>query len=283
MTGKYHRLGAHAMATEFQIFISGTSEGKAHTCAAEALRDLELLEAELSRFRDGSDISRLNHLPPGKSTPIGDATYDCIHLAKEVHAATNGSFDITIGPLLAVWNNPDHTPRQPSEPELARARAAIGMDKVLLDRENREASVNCPDIWLDVGGIGKGYALDQMASILQASGIDNALLDAGGSTLLAFGEGPAGEGWPVGTGEPAMPAIHLQDRSLSGSGFTERGEHIIDPRDGLRVSAKKRNAWALAPFAALADALSTAFLVMSQKEIITFCDDHDDIEAILPE
>ena len=122
-----------------------------------------------------------------------------------------------------------------------------------------------------------------MSSILQASGINNALLDAGGSTLLAFGEGPDGEGWPVGTGEPTMPAIHLQDRALSGSGFTERGEHIIDPRDGLRVSAKKRNAWALAPFAALADALSTAFLVMSQKEIITFCEDHDDIEAILPE
>ena len=283
MSGEYHRLGAHAMATEFQIFISGTSETKAHTCAAEALRDLELLEAELSRFRDGSDISRLNHLPPGKSTPIGEAAYDCINLAKEIHLATNGAFDITIGPLLAVWNNPDHTPRQPSESELKRARAAIGIDKVLLDRKNREASVSCPDIWLDVGGIGKGYALDQMASILQASGIDNALLDAGGSTLLAFGKGPAGEGWPVGTGEPNMPAIHLQDRSLSGSGFTERGEHIIDPRGGSRVSADKRNAWALAPFAALADALSTAFLVMSRKEITTFCAEHGDIEAILPD
>ncbi len=88
------------MATEFQIFISGTSETKAHTCAAEALRDLELLEAELSRFRDGSDISRLNHLPPGKSTPIGEAAYDCINLAKEIHLATNGAFDITIGSFI---------------------------------------------------------------------------------------------------------------------------------------------------------------------------------------
>jgi thiamine biosynthesis lipoprotein len=282
MSKEYHRLGAHAMATEFQILIAGTSETKAQTCAAEALRDLELLEADLSRFRDGSDISRLNHLTPGKSTPIGEAAYDCISLAKEVHSATRGAFDITIGPLLAVWTNPDHTPRQPSESELNRARSAVGIDKVLLNPESREASVTGKDIWLDVGGIGKGYALDQMASILKAKGIDNALLDAGGSTLLAFGKGPAGDGWPVGTGEAGIPAIYLQDQSLSGSGFSERGEHIIDPREGVRVSAGKKNAWALAPFAALADALSTAFLVMNTKEITTFCGQHRDIEAILP-
>ena len=283
MKEQHHRLGAHAMATEFQIFITGTGETKAHTCAAEALRDLEILEAELSRFRDGSDISRLNHLAPGKSTPIGEAAFDCITLAKEVHSATKGAFDITIGPLLAVWTNPDHSPRQPSQSELARARAAIGIDKVVLTPANGEASVTCKDIWLDLGGLGKGYALDQMASILKASSIDNALLDAGGSTLLAFGQGPSGDGWPVGTGEPDIPGIKLKNQSLSGSGFTERGEHIIDPRGGLRVSAKKKNAWALAPFAALADALSTAFLVMNPGEIAAFCSRHDDIEAILPE
>ncbi len=282
MNETHHRLGAHAMATEFQIFIAGTSETKAHTCAAEALRDLDVLEAELSRFRDGSDISRLNHLGPGKSTPIGEAAFDCINLAKEVHSATGGAFDITIGPLLAVWTNPDHSPRQPSKSELARAREAIGIDKVLLNPSCREASITCKDIWLDVGGLGKGYALDQMAAILKESGIDNALLDAGGSTLLAFGKGPSGDGWPVGMGEPDIPGINLKDQSLSGSGFTERGEHIIDPRGGFRVSAMKKNAWALAPFAALADALSTAFLVMNSEEITAFCSQHEDIEAILP-
>ena len=282
MSGKAHRLGAHAMATEFQIFIAGTSETKAHLCAAEALRDLENLEAELSRFRNGSDISRLNHLTPGEITPIGEAAFDCLTLAKETHYATDGAFDITIGPLLAVWTNPDHSPRQPNKSELARARAAVGIDKVLLYPECREATVTCEDIWLDLGGLGKGYALDQMAAILKKSGIENALLDAGGSTLLAFGEGPSGNGWPVGTGEPDIPGINLENRSLSGSAFTERGEHIIDPRNGCRVSADKQNAWALAPFAALADALSTAFLVMDTGEIIAFCEQNAGIEAILP-
>ena len=140
-----------------------------------------------------------------------------------------------------------------------------------------------PDVWLDLGALGKGYALDQMATILKKSGIENALLDAGGSTLLAFGEGPSGNGWPVGTGEADIPGINLKDRSLSGSAFTERGEHIIDPRNGCRVSADRQNAWALAPFAALADALSTAFLVMNPQEIIAFCEQNTGIEAILPD
>ena len=277
-----HRLGAHAMATEFQILIAGVGKAKAEVAAGEALRDLESLEIELSRFRDGSDISRINALPTGGSTHISPATYDCISLAKDVHAATAGAFDISIGPLFAVWTNPDHSPRTPTESELSRARAAIGIDQIELRADPLQVTVHNDDHWLDLGGIGKGYALDQMAILLREASIDNVLLDAGGSTLLAIGSGPDGEGWPVGRGIENSPAIALRDRALSGSAFTERGEHIIDPRKGCPVSASKGNAWALAPSAALADALSTAFLVMEDHEIETLCATHPEIEAIMP-
>ncbi|MCH2025783.1 MAG: FAD:protein FMN transferase [Verrucomicrobiales bacterium] len=270
------------MATEFQIYVTGTNEAKAMASASAALRDLEPLEAELSRFRRNSDISRLNHLQKGESTPIGIATLDCIQLAKDIHTATDGAFDITIGPLIAVLTNPDHSARNPSKKELTKAIEAIGIDKIKLDHESLTATVLCDDLWLDLGGIGKGYALDQMALILKESGINNALLDAGGSTLLAFGDGPDGNGWFGGLGEPNSPEIILNNNSLSGSGFSERGEHIIDPRKHCRVPMKKCNAWALAPYAALADALSTAFLVMTPKEIQNLCAKHEEIEAILP-
>ncbi len=277
-----HKLGAHAMATEFQIMVAGTGEAKARSAAAEALRDLEPLEAELSRFRSDSDISRINSLAAGESTPVGPAAYDCIALAKDVHEATGGAFDITMSPLLAVWATPDHAPRQPSEGELRRARSAVGIGKVELHPDRTGVTVLGDDLWLDLGGIGKGYALDQMAVLLRRSGIDNALLDAGGSTLLAVGAGPEGEGWPVGQGIPGGETIRLADRAFSGSAFTERGEHIIDPRAGRPVPASKGNAWALAPSAALADALSTAFLVMDSAEIEDLCAAHEGIEAILP-
>ncbi len=277
-----HKIGAHAMATEFQIYVTGTNEAKAMAVASAALRDLETLESELSRFKRNSDISRLNHLQKGESTPIGFATLDCIQLAKDIHSATGGAFDITIGPLIAVLRNPDHSARNPSREELSKAIDSIGINKIKLDHESLTATVLCENLWLDLGGIGKGYALDQMALILRESGINNAMLDAGGSTLLAFGDGPDGNGWLGGLGEPNSPEIILKNNSLSGSGFSERGEHIIDPRKHCRAPMKKCNAWALAPYAALADALSTAFLIMTPEEIETFCEKHQEIEAILP-
>ena len=278
-----HKIGAHAMATEFQIYVAGTNEAKAMTVASAALRDLEALESELSRFKRNSDISRINHLQEGQSTPIGIAALDCIQLAQDIHTATDGAFDITIGPLIAVLTNPDLSPRDPSKEELSKAINAIGINKIKLDHESSMATVLCDDIWLDLGGIGKGYALDQMALILKESGINNAMLDAGGSTLLAFGDGPGGSGWTGGLGDPSSPEITLKNNSLSGSGFSERGEHIIDPRKHCRVPMKKYNAWAMAPYAALADALSTAFLVMTSEEIHEFCEKHKKIEPILPD
>ena len=165
-----HKIGAHAMATEFQIYVAGTNEAKAMAAASAALRDLETLESELSRFKRNSDISRINHLQEGESTPIGIAALDCIQLAQDIHIATDGAFDITIGPLVAVLTNPDHSPRDPSKEELSKAINAIGINKIKLDHETLTATVLCDDIWLDLGGIGKGYALDQMALILKESG-----------------------------------------------------------------------------------------------------------------
>jgi len=278
-----HRAGAHAMATEFQILFTGIGKTNAEMAGAEVLRMLEVLEADLSRFRESSDISRLNHLAKGESTRLGEAAFDCVSLAKDVHEATRGAFDISIGPLLSVWTTPEFERREPSESELERAKAATGMDKVQLDPAGRLATAGGTERWFDLGGIGKGYALDQMAIALRERGIDNALLDAGGSTLLAMGDGPTGEGWPAGTGVEGGPALQLRDRALSGSGFSERGEHIIDPRTAQPVSATKFNAWALAPSAALADALSTAFLVMNESEIEALCADQPEIGAIVPE
>ena len=135
------------------------------------------------------------------------------------------------------------------------------MNKIQTDSEFMTATVLSENFWIDLGGIGKGYALDQMAIKLKDSGIENARLDAGGSTLLAFGNGPEGNGWPASLGIPNAPTINLQNNSLSGSGFSERGEHIIDPRKHCRVPASKMNSWSIAPYAALADALSTACLL----------------------
>ena len=271
-----------AMNTEFTIYVSGESESYATGVCAEAFNDLDQLERELTRFRDSSDISRLNRLAAGEEIDISLATYDCLHLAKELHKETGGAFDITIGPLFHIWRSRDGDPLTPSEETIEATRAAVGMDKLILHEDQLRAGVLTGDLYLDLGGIGKGYALDQMAAHLREWHIPRALLDAGGSTLLAL-DPPRGQtGWNIGTGTEKEKPIPLANRAFSGSGFDVQGLHIIDPRTARPATLKKQNAWAFAPNAALADALSTAFILMDKKEIRELCKRHEGIEPHFP-
>ncbi|MFT5106832.1 MAG: thiamine biosynthesis lipoprotein [Verrucomicrobiales bacterium] len=271
-----------AMNTEFTIYVTGESETYANGVCTEAFKDLDLLENELSRFKDSSDISRLNHLDAGEVIDISLATYDCLHLANELYRETGGVFDITIGPLFHIWRSPDGTELEPSEETIAATREAIGMDKLILQDGQLRAGVKTDDLHLDLGGIGKGYGLDQMAAHLREWHIPRALLDAGGSTLLALDPPRGQDGWNIGTGTANETPVQLANRAFSGSGFDVQGLHIIDPRTARPATLKKQNAWAFAPNAALADALSTAFILMGKKEIRELCNRHEGIEPHFP-
>ena len=271
-----------AMNTEFTIHISGEGENYACGVCDHAFRDLDQLEAELSRFKDSSDISRINRLGAGEETEISLATYDCLQLASELYRETGGAFDISIGPLFHIWRSSDGEPLEPSEEKIAATREATGMDKLTLAEDKLSAGVQIGDLHLDLGGIGKGYALDQMAAILREWNVSRALLDAGGSTLLALDAPKGSEAWSVGTATPGETPVQLANRAFSGSGFDVQGLHIIDPRTARPATLKKKNAWAFAPNAALADALSTAFILMSKKEIRDFCKRHPEIEPHFP-
>src|SRR5207248_1105998 len=132
---------------------------------------------------------------------------------------------------------------------------------------------------LDLGAIGKGYALDRLAAVLREWGIESACLNSGGSTALAM-DAPAGDdGWPIGLGEGATHrTLMLKHAALSGSGVAVKGPHLIDPRDGHPAERMAR-VWSLAPSAAVADALSTAFFVWSDGEVTEFCAEHPEIGA----
>lgn len=271
-----------AMNTEFTIHVSGEGETYAGGVCDHAFRDLDQLENELSRFKDSSDISRINRLDAGEEVDISLATFDCLQLAAELNRETNGAFDISIGPLFHIWHSPDGEELEPSEEKITATHAATGMDKLILHETQLRAGVRIDDLHLDLGGIGKGYALDQMAAILGEWNISRALLDAGGSTLLALDPPKGSAGWSIGTATPGETPIQLANRAFSGSGFDVQGLHIIDPRTARPATLKKKNAWAFAPIAAVADALSTAFILMSKNEIRGLCERHSDIESYFP-
>lgn len=262
----------NAMATQFEILIDCDDAAYAAGAVQVAWNDLDKLESELSRFREASDIWRIGRLSKGENIPIGFAAVDCLALAQDVKAASGGAFDIAIGPLYKVWGAPDGSLRNPSEKAVAEALAKCRETAIELDIENFRVTARSDHPQLDLGGIGKGYALDQMAALLGEWSIDSALLNAGSSTVLALGHPSHDhEGWTVRAGKEYAQTIKLRDRALSGSGFAEKGAHIIDPRNGRPVSTEADTRWASAPNAALSDALSTAFIVLAPDEVEALC------------
>jgi thiamine biosynthesis lipoprotein len=276
-----HRFHHHAMATSFEVIIAqdGIDGAYAAQAAAAVFQEVDRLEEELSRFRPTSDIWRLGQLQAGSSIQVGMAAWDCLSLAKAVHEDTAGAFDVTIGPLMSLWRAADQSPRQPSEQALLQARTMIGMQLIDLNPDNLTVTVRADQMVLDLGGIGKGYALDQALDVLREWSIERALLNAGDSTLLAVSTPPEEDGWSITLADGEQQMV-LRDRALSGSGFAVKGAHIIDPRTFKPVPVRPERRYALAPTAALSDALSTAFMVMSEAEIAEFLKRYPQVEML---
>ena len=272
-----HRFSYEAMATTFEVIIRSSRARYAKQAAWAAFDELTRLEGELSRFIENSDISRLNNLAANQPLQIGLAAFECLQQSLRMYVETNGAFDITIGSLRDCWLNDDKTMRTPSQAELALARQRSGSHLIKLNEAEHTAQLLAGQVQIDLGGIGKGYAVDRMAELLRDWDIDTALIHAGGSSVLAIGAPAGTAGWPLTLSSPdnherILARLHLKDRAVSGSGL-QKGRHIIDPRTAQPAGAISA-AWSCASDAATADALSTAFMIMSADEIEQYCLSH---------
>ena len=279
-----HRFAHKAMATIYEIFIINEDASYAHQAAQEAFDELDRLEQELSRFLPNSDITRINHLAANQPLCIGINTFECLRLSQRVFEETNGAFDITIGPLLKCWLNPDKTLRSPSAEELAEAQRRVGMQLLELDEAYHTVTLKASPVHVDLGAIGKGYAVDAIANFLREWDIDKALIHGGRSSVFALGAPPDESGWPLTISNPMgrgeiITRLKLSDRAVSGSGL-QKGQHIINPRTAQPL-AGKRATWAITSDAATSDAVSTAFMIMTPEEIEEYCTQHPEVQALL--
>ena len=268
--GHWLRLHRPAMACRFEILLDGADERHA-AAAREALDEADRLEAELSVFRETSALSRLNRTAAEKPVPVDADLFALLGLCRDLHARTAGAFDITSTPLSRCWGFLRREGRLPSPEAIAAARALVGMSGVVFDETARTVHFARAGLELNLGSIGKGYALDRMAALMRGRGVAHALLSAGGSSAVALGG--RGEGWTVDirsrqVGSGKLARLHLRDGALATSGAGEqffevegqRYGHVIDPRTGW-PAAGILSASVVTAEGALSDALSTAFLV----------------------
>ena len=279
-----HRFSREAMATTFEIIIQYEDALYARQAADAAFDELGHLEGQLSRYIENSDISRINNLPVGKPLQIGLDAFECLRLSRQIFHETGGAFDVTIGTLLDCWRDQDRNPRIPSDDELRRARRHTGVDLIQLDPLRYTVRVSVSPIRVDLGGVGKGYGVDKMAELLQEWDIRTALIHGGFSSVLALDAPADAPGWPVTLSKPGetkhtLARLNLRRRAVSGSGL-QKGWHIIDPRTAKPVAGKVA-AWSCSRDAASADALSTAFMVMSPEEIRQYCARHPEVLALV--
>lgn len=245
-----------AMRTTFSLHLRGVDEGTAGGIARECFEQLDYLEARLSRFFEGGDVFRINRLRAGETLYVSEACHQCLLLALQACADTCGLFDITLGKPI------EHLKSGGTGPAPApTGRLVIHPDVAAITCEE-------PGREIDLGGIGKGFALDQLKLLIADWGVEDALLCAGASSLLAIGPGA----WPVElAGDGGDLRVFLTDRALSASGTGVQGVHFVHPggADAMPVSPCRR-LWVSADTAALAEVWSTALMLVEPDEIPDF-------------
>lgn len=284
-----------AMGSYFEVALPANAPA-ALALAERALDRIEALEAQMTIYRDDSELAAINAHAHEQPIPVEPKLFGLLQRAIALSQATSGAYDVTSGALSLAWGFVRGPKRVPDPVTLAAARERSGFQRVTLDPARRTIHFQCPGIVLNLGSIGKGFALDEAAAIVREHWWPTpALLHGGHSSALAVGSPPDqfGGRWPIALRDPLSPArplgtIHLRNRALGTSGnafqtFTADGVeygHILDPRTGSPAQVEALSVTVLAPTAADADALSTAFTLLGPREAIRYCQLHPKVGAI---
>lgn len=275
------------MGTTYHIKVATAMTDPESTAIAQALEDaLQDVDNTMSTYKPDSEISRLNTAPAGTPVPLSDNTLRVIAMAQQVNRESDGAFDITVGPLVNAWGfGPDGPGEIPDDGKLAELLLLVGPDKITLDPAARTITRAMEGVYCDPASVAEGFAVDQAADLLLARGYSDFMVEIGGEVRCS-GHNASGGPWkiaiekPVDDGRVIQEVVGLSDISLSTSGNYrkfyivdgKRISHTIDPKTGRPVDHQLASASVLHPNCALADAYSTAIMVLGPEKGMAFAE-----------
>lgn len=265
----------YSMGTVLEITLYHSDGREARMILDEAFSTAQRLDDLLSNYKPESEINRVNRRAGIGPVKISAELHDFLDLAKSLSGKTGGAFDITVDPLIKLWQEAAREGSLPSNASMIAARSLVGSTGLILHRD-RGLEFHKPGMRIDTGGIGKGYAVDKIADVLQKRGIVHGLINFGHSSIRAIGPPPHASAWRLllqFPGEEPLGILEIRDGALSvsssmGGSFEIRGKrygHLMDPRTGTPVS-EKIQAVVLAPTATAAEALSKFVILRPEPE-----------------
>ena len=269
-----YEAAASAMGCTYTVTAYGTRRGHLASAVQAAFEEVERIDRWLSHYKPDSELSRLNRLSPSAPRKLSAEMAALLVRCREYSRLTDGGFDITVGPLMALWGFAEGAGRVPSRQAIRGTLLDVGYRHLVVDEGQRTVYFRRPGVRLDPGGIGKGYAVDRMVEVLREAGVQVALVNACGSSFYGLGSPPSEpRGWYVRIRDPEKPGsrvaeLHLKDQSLSTSGSYEkffevngrRYSHLLDPRTGLALEGAQ-SVSVVAPSTLDSEAWATALLV----------------------
>ena len=288
------------LGTEFRLLIYAETEDRAAAAAQAAFRRVDELDAILSDYRADSELRRLAARGEGRAptdwVPVSPDLWAVLSRAREISVWSEGAFDVTVGPVVRLWRRAIRQSELPEPARLASALHAVGYGKLDLDPRTRSVRFRASGMSLDLGGIAKGYVVDEVARLLAARGLSRHLVDGGGDLRVGAAP-PGGEAWIVSidegpVGPEAASPIHLavSDCAVATSGdryrFVEIGgvrySHLLDPRTGLGLRSAPQ-VTIVAPDAMTADALASTVSVLGSARGLVLLEGLSGVEGRIRE
>jgi len=281
------------MGTLITITLYAPDLSAAKAGAEAAFRRIDVLEDIMSDYQADSELMRLCDQPFGTPVPVSAELFDVLQVAQRMSKLSDGAFDVTVGPYVRLWRFARKRKVLPTAAEIATARAAVGWQKLRLDPRARTVTLLVPNMRLDLGSIGKGYAADAALRILTERGIDRALVAASGD--IAVGNPPPGKrGWRIGiavfgvTTNPPACTLLLRNAGISTSGDTEQFieingvhySHIVNPVTGLGLT-NRIQATIIGPDATTTDSLDTTVSLLGVKRGLALINSSPRLAALI--